>query len=262
MKISEKVLIVEDIYNALNDKYFESALPKIAITIQTDSKNYGHFTKSRVWKDGTEQYNEINISAEYLDRPVENVASTVQHEMVHWYCALNGIKDTSQNGRYHNKKFKEEAEKRGLIIAHDEKIGWSTTTPSPEFIAFIKSKGFQNFDSHRISQLDFYKKIDSGELTLVTAPVLDKDGKQINVDGVEVYVDKDGNQHILRPKKKSSTRKYMCPNCGQSVRATKEVNILCGNCNVKMLCNNGENAEEGDSEDKNIDAKASHGGIL
>lgn len=31
-------------------------------------------------------------------------------------------------------------------------------------------------------------------------------------------------------KKKSSSRKYVCPHCGQSVRATKEISILCGEC--------------------------------
>ncbi len=36
-------------------------------------------------------------------------------------------------------------------------------------------------------------------------------------------------------KKKSSTRKYCCPCCGCSVRATKEVNIICEDCNEKML---------------------------
>ena len=35
--------------------------------------------------------------------------------------------------------------------------------------------------------------------------------------------------------KTSSTRKYICPQCQQTIRATKEVNIICGNCNKKMI---------------------------
>ena len=35
--------------------------------------------------------------------------------------------------------------------------------------------------------------------------------------------------------KPSSTRKLICTGCGQSVRATKTVNILCGDCMVKMV---------------------------
>ena len=33
----------------------------------------------------------------------------------------------------------------------------------------------------------------------------------------------------------SSTRKLVCPKCGQSVRATKEVNIICGDCMERMV---------------------------
>lgn len=35
-------------------------------------------------------------------------------------------------------------------------------------------------------------------------------------------------------KRPSSTRKLICPKCGQSVRATKQVNIICGDCMIKM----------------------------
>ena len=35
--------------------------------------------------------------------------------------------------------------------------------------------------------------------------------------------------------RKSSSRKYMCPCCGMSVRATKAVNIACMDCNEQML---------------------------
>ena len=38
-----------------------------------------------------------------------------------------------------------------------------------------------------------------------------------------------------KPKKKSSTRKYICPVCHNSVRATKDVNILCMDCDEQMV---------------------------
>lgn len=34
---------------------------------------------------------------------------------------------------------------------------------------------------------------------------------------------------------KSHHRKYICPCCGNSVRATKAVNIMCMDCNEQML---------------------------
>ena len=36
-------------------------------------------------------------------------------------------------------------------------------------------------------------------------------------------------------KRPSSTRKLICPKCGQSVRATRKVNILCGDCMERMV---------------------------
>ena len=38
-----------------------------------------------------------------------------------------------------------------------------------------------------------------------------------------------------RTKKPSSTRKYICPKCGNSCRATKTINIICGDCMDKMI---------------------------
>lgn len=38
-----------------------------------------------------------------------------------------------------------------------------------------------------------------------------------------------------RTKKPSSTRKYICPKCGNSCRATKVINLICGDCMEKMV---------------------------
>ena len=37
------------------------------------------------------------------------------------------------------------------------------------------------------------------------------------------------------PPRTSSSRKYMCPCCGMSVRATKVVNVACLDCNEQLL---------------------------
>ncbi len=40
----------------------------------------------------------------------------------------------------------------------------------------------------------------------------------------------DAPQDVSPARKPSSTRKYICPHCGMSVRATKEVRIMCVDC--------------------------------
>jgi hypothetical protein len=155
---------------------------------------------------------EINISAEHLDRPIENVMATLCHEMVHYYCALNDIADTSQNGRYHNKNFKQEAEKRGLEISKARYIGWSVTEPGEGFCKVLHDNGIEKpLDINR----DGYSGIGGA-----------------GADGGNGGLDGSGGSNIVK-KPKSSTRKYMCPSCKNSVRATKNVNILCGDCMVQ-----------------------------
>ena len=196
MNISEIVAFLEDAYDILNVKYFEGALPKAVITIQSSPKAYGHFTPWDAWHENENGYKEINIGAETLNREIFSVLATLVHEQVHFYCHINSIKDTSRSGNYHNKRFKVEAEKRGLIIGYDSKIGFSPTTPSPELIDFIKEQGWQGVDLARQGQLSF-----SG-----------------------------GNNGRTR----SNVRKYQCPECGCSVRATKEVFIGCLTCDCPM----------------------------
>ena len=46
----------------------------------------------------------------------------------------------------------------------------------------------------------------------------------------------DGTEGGTEPEKpKQSMRKYVCPKCGCIIRATKEVNIICGDCKVAFV---------------------------
>ena len=216
MKISEEVIFLEEAYDILNQIYFESALSKVAITIQSTPKAHGHFTPYDSWKDNDNRLKEINLGAESLHRPVENTIATLIHEMVHYYCHINGIKDTSRNNTYHNKRFKEEAEKRGLIISYSSSVGYSVTKPSDELIRLVYDMGWEN-------RIQLYRNIHTNKSTEGT----DKSGRE----GIGKEVDK-----------KSSTRKYDCPICGLSVRATKSVRIACMDCgNTQMVLTDGIN---------------------
>ena len=89
---------LEDAYGVFNREYFNGELPMVMITIQSSLKAYGHCTTKKIWASGSDRYYELNLSAEYLSRPIENVLATLVHEMVHIYCMETGIKDTSITG--------------------------------------------------------------------------------------------------------------------------------------------------------------------
>lgn len=140
------------IFDALNEEYFNNELPNVFITITPGKKKtssvYGTFTPDTWLKEKSEEdsnedikeiYHEISMSAEYFTRPTANWVATLIHEMTHLYCHINEIEDTSNGNRYHNRRFKTEAEKRGLIIEKEDVIGWSVTSPSADLIEFVKT---------------------------------------------------------------------------------------------------------------------------
>lgn len=204
--LSDCNALFEQGFEILNRVYFGGQLPNVVITIQSSPKAYGYITVQKIWTDTQDCYHEINISAEHLTRPLEQVFATLQHELCHLYAMVNGIANTSKGGKYHNKQFKQIAEERGLLIAYVQYHGYTKTTPSEPFVAVLAENGLLDFS------------IDHCRRGAHSAP------EESQWDGDN-----------LVPKKKSSTRKYVCHDCGISVRATKDVNIACMDCECLMV---------------------------
>ena len=127
VKTSRAAGQLEKMFRELNKHYFGGALPEPIISLKKTPSAYGHITCAKVWQAGQESKYEINISSATLDRPIEETTATLLHEMVHEHNLENGIKDTSNNGVYHNKRFKERAESHGLVVSHHDKYGWTIT---------------------------------------------------------------------------------------------------------------------------------------
>ena len=196
------------IFDLLNQTYFENTLSRPTITIQSTPKAYGHFSlRDDTWISKNGASHEINIGAGTLSRPIEEVAATLLHEMVHYYNHINGIKDCSRGNTYHNRRFKESAEARGLIVQHSEKYGWSHTSPGDDLLEFVLDNDLRDILINRNEMTGF--------------PI----AGTVTHSGT-------GLTGIRRP---SSTRKYICPCCGNSVRATKIVNIGCLDCHSPMI---------------------------
>lgn len=196
------------IFDLLNEEFFENTLSRPTITIQSTPKAYGHFSlREDTWVSKLGSTHEINIGAGTLARPIENIVATLLHEMVHYYNYINGIQDCSRGNTYHNKRFKAAAEARGLNVDYSERYGWSHTSPADELLDFVLENGLTDI------------LISRNEFT----------GFQITGTGAH------SGTGITPPCKTSSTRKYICPCCGNSVRATKLVNIACLDCDEQML---------------------------
>ena len=129
------------VFKLINEEYFNNELEVPTITIQSTVGAYGHVSVNKVWHNDTVATHELNLSADYLNRPIENIVATLIHEGCHLYALQNNIKDTSNRGIYHNKRFKALAEERGLQISRHETYGWTITEPTDLRLLHYKSVG-------------------------------------------------------------------------------------------------------------------------
>lgn len=207
-KMSRAISQLEHIYNSLNADFFGGMLPVPIITVQSKPGTYGHCSVAKVWQRSEDHTYELNISAETLNYPIEEVLDTILHEMIHVFCRENGIKETSRNGMYHNGRFKAEAEKRGMTCYRTEKYGWNTK-PNDFLVEYAMEKGWNEIRIGRNTMVPF---------------------SRLGVTGAD-----NGSQQPEGGKRPSNSRKYVCPKCKQSIRATKQVNIICGDCLRRMI---------------------------
>lgn len=196
----ETVECLGRLYDYCNTGLFDGKLGKPVITVQRDERNKtnGWWSVKKVWKADAEDEgeHELNMTAQQLSRPLYEIAATMLHEMCHQYASVNKMQDTSRGGNYHNKLFKKIAEEHGLQVKQAPTIGWSDTSLTNDSQKFIDNFIDEHPDFHLIYRLPVFK------------------GQTL---------------------KTSSTRKCVCPVCGMSVRATKEVRIMCLDCTISMV---------------------------
>lgn len=209
-KMSRAICQLEKMYNVINTEKFDGSLPTPIITIQSKPGTFGHCTCNRVWVCKDNDLYELNISAENCSCCIEEIIDTMIHEMIHLYCRINGLKETSRGNTYHNKLFKQLAEEKGLKCIPAGQYGWNTQGEGNEYL--VEYALSHDWTELKIGR-DAFKKV-------------------ISPTGMSQYIQITTGE-VTTPTQ-SSTRKYQCPNCKNSCRATKSINIMCMDCNMKM----------------------------
>lgn len=199
---------LEKLFNLINTDWFNGELETPVITIQSTPRAYGHYTAFNAWSVKGEGRREINIGAGTLDREIEYTIATLIHEMCHMYNdTVLHIKDCSNQGVYHNKQFKKTAEAHGLTVTRSEKYGWSHTEPSDELIEWILENNIAEIKLNR------------------------NEGYGIRVTGGNAA----NGGAVPRGITKNKSRRYHCPACNTIIRATRSVNVLCGDSMTVMV---------------------------
>lgn len=209
-KYSRLAGYLEKLYDKLNADFYDGQLERPVITIQSTPRAYGHYSLYNAWSVEGEGRRELNIGAGTLDRPIEAVIATLLHEMAHQYNdTILNAQDCSRGGTYHNKLFKQTAEAHGLIVTRSEKYGWSTTVPSDYLLDWILENDIKEIKINRNEYAGI--RIAGGNSTA------------------------NGGAVPAGSTSRSSRRRYICPCCHTIIRATKAVNVLCGDCMEAMI---------------------------
>ena len=129
---------LERFFKFFNQKLYKGSLPQPIITIQSAGRRkYLGWFCADIWRHRKNEVPEINITAEELNRPVEDILETLLHEMVHLDNWHNDIVDCSAQ-QYHNKKFKLGCDEIKLNCERNSH-GWAYTSLSPELRRLIKA---------------------------------------------------------------------------------------------------------------------------
>ena len=214
VKTSRLAGSLEKLFRMINADFFNGELEMPVITIQSTPRAYGHYTAYNSWTVKGEGHREINIGAGTLDRPIELTLTTLIHECCHYYAdTVLHVQDTSNRGVYHNKIFKQIAEEHALICTRSEKYGWSDTSSqiSDELLDWILNNNIQEIKLNR-NEFPFFPMIG---------------GNSSNASGSP-----------SKAPSKSNSRKYVCPDCGLIVRATRLVRVSCMDCEQQLVIAN------------------------
>ena len=207
LKSSKEIEVLESAINFLNKELFDNKLSKIKVTIQpdTNTKNltYGWACR-QVWSNGKEQAHELNITANSLKRPFDEIWITLVHELIHIYafCTGDASGGTSRQGRYHGKKFKELCDKFYLITEKNESIGY--ITPHQKMMKEQKEiyLKFKKNCKYNLGTLFKYQRF---------------------------FVEKESKPSVSR------NSKYKCLCCGIEFTAKKGLQLKCGICDEVLF---------------------------
>lgn len=129
----ERMIILEEIVEQLNDIVFDNKLSKLIITLEEDKNSnnltYGYVQQNHCYNISCNQnFHKLNITTNSIEN-LKQVFITIFHELIHIY-AYDVLNDSngacSRQGRYHGKKFKELCDKFDLYTEKNDKIGYIT----------------------------------------------------------------------------------------------------------------------------------------
>lgn len=211
--LREVIEKLENLFDILNGKYFDNELQRPVITVSPDTTkgSYGWCTCWKAWKTGE----------------VKSFLNMTEDEINAW--KNEGFYEINLCAEYLNRSFEQIAGTMLHEMVHLYNVNQGVQDCSRS--GTYHNKRFkESAEAHGLI-------VESTEKYGYAKTTLNEQSKafvnNLNNKNFELRREKCSKQK--KGGKKSSSRKYVCPVCGAIVRATKEVHIMCADCDELMI---------------------------
>lgn len=195
--IKPMIAELESLFSKLNDRFFDGKLETPVITIAPDTcRAYGWFTEWRAWKETDNKDSDGYFEINITSDYLDRDPVEIAGTLLHEMVHLYNTMNNIQDCSRGGHYHN--AKFKDAAESHGLIV---TKTPKSGFGQTTPTPETAEYFKSLNLKFDLYR------------PTPEKG---------------------QRPKKKSSTRKYVCPVCGTIIRATKEVHVTCTDCDVEF----------------------------
>jgi uncharacterized protein DUF6884 len=144
---SQLLAALEACWAAIRRQHPEVPAAVLVVAAGSDRRQglfkWGHYARLR-WRPrpvegagggGAAALPEVLVAGEGLERPALEVMGTLVHEAAHAVADVRQLQDTSRDGRYHNRRYRQVAEELGLEVEEMAPYGHARTTMRPQTAA-------------------------------------------------------------------------------------------------------------------------------
>ncbi len=198
---------LQNAYNYFKQKIFQNSLTPVILTLNRKAHSMGYY-KPQAWLNEQEEtIPEINISPATLHHPAIEVMQTLVHEMAHHYHYLYGKPGTRG---YHNCQFAQIMFSIGLVCSSTGKPGGKKT--GHRMSDYIMPGGLFEMKFKEMSEA-------------YTSPFRPFERQTFFVS----------HPNLLIATVDKNKTKYICTKCNTAVWGKPNLNIICADCNTKLV---------------------------
>lgn len=221
------------IYDYLNEHLFKNELPNCMIVITRKTDTFGYYSEKRWINKENHMTDELAINPMFFNQyPLIEMLQTMGHEMCHLWQHHFG---KPSRRSYHNKEWGRKMQSIGLMPSNTGKPGGHTTGqqmmdyPIPEGVfikacaEMIKNPAFETLWYDRTSNFKILN-------TIFDTPEEKPTSDQEILDFL--YTTFLIDSPIITASSDRSKNKYQCPGCKANVWGKRNLNIVCGDCDL------------------------------